>query len=107
MVHSKSNVLIDDDGNVRLSDFGLSRVLGSTGLTTKSVGGTHRWMAYELVCAVDPEQDETLTTASDVWSLGMTILEVCDKQSSSGNPTHYYCKRLFLGDHLLRSVDVI
>ena len=76
MVHSKSNVLIDDNGNARLSDFGLSRVLESTGLTTKSMDGTHRWMAYELMCSDDPEQDGTLTTASDIWSLGCTVIEL-------------------------------
>ena len=82
MVHSKSNVLIDDDGNARLSDFGLSRILESTvtGLTTKTINGTIRWMAYELMDADDAQQGGIFTTASDVWSLGMTILEVCDKQ---------------------------
>lgn len=76
MVHSKSNVLIDDDGNARLSDFGLSRVLESTGLTTKSIAGSSRWMAFELMYADNPEQDGFFTYATDVWALGMTILEV-------------------------------
>ena len=105
--HLKSNILIDDDGNARLADFGLSRVLEKTGLTTKSIAGSCRWMPYELMYSDDPEQDGTFTTASDVWSLGMTILEVCDKQSPPGNLTHYYCKRLFLGGHLSRSTDTI
>lgn len=62
-----------------ISDFGLSRVLETTGFTTKAVGGTCRWMAQELLDP--PEEDDEgdtplVTTASDVWAFAMTVLEV-------------------------------
>lgn len=73
------NVLISDDGAACLSDFGLSRILQTSGFTTKNVAGTYRWMALELLDPVvrdDGESDCLATTASDVWALAMTILEV-------------------------------
>ena len=73
---SQTNILIDDGGNALLADFGLSRILESTGLTTKSIAGSCRWMAFELMYADDPEAEEVFTTETDVWALGMTILEV-------------------------------
>ena len=76
MALSKPNVLIDDDSNAHLADFGLSRVSEPTGLTTKSIAGSCRWMAYELMHSDNLEQDVPFTLATDVWALGMTILEV-------------------------------
>ncbi|TDL16125.1 kinase-like protein [Rickenella mellea] len=79
-----SNILINDDGEACLTDFGLARVLQSSGFTTKTIAGTVRWMAMELVAPdVDDEKysnddDLTipLTEPTDVWALGMTILEI-------------------------------
>lgn len=78
---NQSNVLIDDEGNACLCDFGLSRILQSTGFTTKSIAGTCRWMAIELTIPDDDVVVE-LTEATDVWAFGMTALEV----SSSSAP---------------------
>ena len=49
-----------------------------SGFTTKQVGGTCRWMAYELIYDDDDEEEEPtrLTRETDVWAFGMTILEV-------------------------------
>jgi hypothetical protein len=49
-----------------------------SGFTTKQVGGTCRWMAYELIYDDDEEDEEPprLTRETDVWAFGMTILEV-------------------------------
>ncbi|TFK21998.1 kinase-like protein [Coprinopsis marcescibilis] len=73
-----SNILVKDDGQACLTDFGLSRVLETRGYTTTSFGGTCRWMAYELLTPVDDDSEDTpppLTKNSDVWSFGMTMLE--------------------------------
>ncbi|KAF8629574.1 hypothetical protein AX15_003384 [Amanita polypyramis BW_CC] len=70
-----SNILIDDSGKACLSDFGLGRLVEARGFTTKHVGGTCRWMAYELVCD-DGDELVKLTTQSDIWAFGMTILEI-------------------------------
>ena len=66
---------MNDQHEVRITDFGLSRILGESGFTTKSVGGTYRWMAPELL-APEGEVVPQVTVASDVWAFGMTVLEV-------------------------------
>lgn len=67
-----SNVLVDESNKVYLSDFGLAKALDSGGdLTKEGVAiGTIRYMA--------PEQargDANLTTAVDIWSLGLLLVE--------------------------------
>ncbi|KAG1737894.1 kinase-like domain-containing protein [Suillus paluster] len=74
-----SNVLIDDSFSAVLTDFGLSRVLEASGFTTTSpqAPGTFRYMARELM---DPSSHSTkaplATKQSDIWSAGMTGLEI-------------------------------
>jgi serine/threonine protein kinase len=40
---------VNDEREACITDLGLSRILGESGFTTKSVGGTYRWMAPELL----------------------------------------------------------
>ena len=70
--------MIDEEGNARLTDFGISRMLDARGTTTKTIGGTVRWMARELVLPDDDDDTAAVpvTYESDVWSFGMTVLEV-------------------------------
>ena len=69
--------MIDDDGNARVCDFGLVRIIaeyGDTGLTTTTAyTGTARYLSYELV-----ESDDTKlpTPASDVHALACVGLVV-------------------------------
>jgi len=70
-----SNVLVNDEHEAHIADFGLSRILGESGFTTKSVGGTYRWMAPELL-APRGESIPQVSVASDVWAFGMTVLEI-------------------------------
>lgn len=74
----QSNILVSDEGRACLTDFGLSRILEATGFTTKSVGGTWRWQAYELIAPNEEDEDSTpkVTEATDVWAFGMTVIEV-------------------------------
>ena len=73
-VDPKGNILIDEQWNARLCDFGISRMLteaGESGDTTTSPHtGTARYLSYELLHARAP------TTASDVYALACTGLEV-------------------------------
>ena len=62
------NVLIDDEGTARISDFGISRALGDVTLTaTGMVTGTPAYLAPETA------RGGEFTTASDVFSLGSTL----------------------------------
>ena len=75
---SKLNILIDDQRNPRVCDFGISRMLtvpGTSGLTTTSAHtGTVRYLSYELI-----EDTSVPTTASDVYALACTGLEVSEE----------------------------
>ncbi|KAG8728025.1 hypothetical protein FRC12_022092, partial [Ceratobasidium sp. 428] len=74
-----SNVLISSEGIAKLSDFDHS-ILSSCTLgfteTSNAGGGTLRWMAPELLL---PQEEDiapvTKTKQTDVYALGMTILE--------------------------------
>lgn len=72
------NILVNDEHTACIADFGLARILGESGFTTKSVGGTWRWMAYELVELSEEEEEivPQVTVQSDVWAFGMTVLEI-------------------------------
>ena len=64
------NILVSDKGQVKLADFGCSKkiTLDSTG--TKTLRGTALWMAPEVI------RSSTYGNASDIWSVGCTVLEM-------------------------------
>src|SRR5689334_15674365 len=66
-----SNVLIGQDGQVKLADFGLSRLLGGLGrqATTGITAGPSAYLSPEQV------RGEPLTPGSDVYSLGLALIE--------------------------------
>ena len=99
----QSNILINDKDEASLTNFGLSCVLETTGFTTMA-SGTLRYMAPQLhaICeeeevnpsmtkgwrgkapermavSVNEEQEfmPRVTKETDVWEIGMTVLEVC------------------------------
>lgn len=63
-----ANVLIDEQGVIKLADFGVAAQVNSQHHT---VVGTPNWMAPETVLG-----GEGLCTASDIWLLGATIIEL-------------------------------
>ena len=77
----QGNILIDDNGNVQVTDFGLGLLADATpnNYASKHGGGAFQFRAPELH---DPESlgfndnDDRPTTASDVYSLALVAVEV-------------------------------
>lgn len=80
MSHAKSNVLIEDDGRALISDIGIYTVVSQLEFTAANIAGSCRWTAPEVLDL--PEEDvekpisSVLTTETDVYAFGMTVLEV-------------------------------
>ena len=71
-------MLIDQKGNMRLCDFGLTKFAEiQTVASTQNggVAGSIRWKAPEIMYT-DDESSGRNTYATDVYAFGMTILEV-------------------------------
>ncbi|RMJ21785.1 MAP kinase kinase [Aspergillus sp. HF37] len=64
-----SNILLCSDGQVKLCDFGVSGEFGTKGDANTFIG-TSYYMAPERITG------QSYTITSDVWSLGVTLLEV-------------------------------
>ncbi|KAG6831101.1 hypothetical protein H0H92_012778 [Tricholoma furcatifolium] len=77
----QANILITNDGQCCLADFGLSSIDGSQRLQSKSYAGegTSRWQPPEVVLSDlhDMESHSKLNPAAiDVYAFGCTVLEV-------------------------------
>nr|CAD7197390.1 unnamed protein product [Timema douglasi] len=67
-----SNILLDKRGNIKLCDFGISGHLVDSIARTKDAG-CRPYMAPERI---DPMKSRGYDVRSDVWSLGITLIEV-------------------------------
>jgi serine/threonine protein kinase len=61
------NVLLDDDGLAKITDFGISRTIDDTTTQTGMVAGTPAYLAPEVARGQSPGRE------SDVFSLGATL----------------------------------
>ncbi|XP_076827622.1 myosin-IIIa [Brachyhypopomus gauderio] len=72
-----TNILLTTQGGIKLVDFGVSAQLTNTRLRRNTSVGTPFWMAPEVI-ACEQQLDSTYDTRCDVWSLGITAIELGD-----------------------------
>lgn len=70
-----ANVLVDNKGNIKISDFGISKRIEASALLPKvpkrvSLQGSVFWMAPEVV------RQKSQSIKADIWSLGCLIVEM-------------------------------
>ena len=66
-----SNILLTKGHIVKLADFGIARVMNSKAQLAKTVVGTPYYLSPEIC------EDRPYGTASDMWSLGCVLYELC------------------------------
>jgi serine/threonine protein kinase len=64
------NIFIDDNGVLRLGDFGISRELASTNAKLNTQAGTPYFMAPEVLQGIPYD------SKADMWSLGVIAYEL-------------------------------
>eukprot|EP01067_Filipodium_phascolosomae_P001062 Filipodium_phascolosomae@DN174_c0_g1_i1.p1 len=66
------NVVLDDNLNLKICDFGLTETMERTHITKKNNGGSPRYMAPELF----DERSRHITEKIDVWAMGCILIEI-------------------------------
>ena len=66
------NILVGDDGSIKLADFGYAAQLTEKKTKRSTVVGTPYWMAPEVIKGFD--YDEKV----DIWSLGIMLMEMAE-----------------------------
>ena len=67
-----SNILIDEQGNIKLCDFGISGVLIESTAKTRSAGCA-AYMSPERIDPLDPQKPD-YDIRADIWSLGISLV---------------------------------
>ncbi|KAK3092686.1 hypothetical protein FSP39_005890 [Pinctada imbricata] len=72
-----ANILLTDDGDVKLADFGVSAQITQTMCKRKSFIGTPYWMAPEVAAV---ERKGGYNQQCDIWAVGITAIEFAELQ---------------------------
>eukprot|EP01147_Barroeca_monosierra_P005365 gene5365-7115_t len=74
------NILLTEDGKIKLADLGVSAQLSSTLAKRKSFIGTPYWIAPEIIAVEMKMGPDGYTSRCDVWSMGITCMEMAEMQ---------------------------
>jgi len=74
------NILVDHNGNARLTDFGLTSIVRGLNsvLATPVKGYTEAWAAPEVL-----EKGDKATSEADIFAFGMVVIEVGPRASQN------------------------
>ncbi|XP_034244540.1 mitogen-activated protein kinase kinase kinase kinase 5 isoform X3 [Thrips palmi] len=72
-----ANILLTEDGDVKLADFGVSAQITATINKRKSFIGTPYWMAPEVAAV---ERKGGYNQLCDIWAIGITAIELAELQ---------------------------
>lgn len=95
------NVLVGNDGRVKVADFGLARATSSGSKTTRGLLGT--------VSYISPEQalGERATPRSDVYSTGIMLYELLTGKTPHEGPTDFVIVRSHIDDDVPPPSDAV
>ncbi|XP_062293112.1 serine/threonine-protein kinase Nek1-like, partial [Scomber scombrus] len=72
------NIFLTKDGTVQLGEFGIARVLNSTGELATTCIGTPLYLSPEI-CENKPYDNK-----SDIWAVGCVLYEMCSLKPAAG-----------------------
>ncbi len=79
-----ANILLSSSGHARLTDFGIARIVSESSMTgTGLVLGTPRYLSPEQLAG------QTVTSASDVYSLGLVLSEALTGTADASIPAGF------------------
>ena len=93
-----NNIFINEDYNIKIGDFGVSKYLGNNKNTKTADIGTLKYMAPELLNPELIKNDEGYDNKIDIWALGCIIYELFALKPCFDNKYFYALMNSILND---------